>query len=181
MYRIRPHQSLQTAVNSSAQLVAAMTTSGILSTQEEVDQAFENRVTKTFEKLLEQAEKDNEVIAAEEAKEDAKPSSRPSGNRSGGAKKGGSKGGSGKKTFTVEEAGNVRIGFGAFGPDKEDPDSVGCTIAEVFNMSASEATDYGYEKPGKKWLEWAQENATSGYLRDAIETYVDGVKNGEAE
>ena len=160
-YRIRSHQSLQTAVNAASAITAALINAGVVGSEDEADETQARFQEKFFAALSAEAEKNNADIEKEDA-EGNRPSgsSRPSGGRKGGKGDSG-----GKKTFTVDEAGDVELRFGAF---------EGCTVKEVYGFSKKDAEDYGYDKPGKKWLEWAEENSTSGYLRDAIKAYVEG-------
>lgn len=160
MYQILTHQSLQTATNASAQVTAGLAQAGLFGDTDEAVSFFEGLRDSTFENLSAEAEKNNEALRKED---DSKPAKRSSGGSKGRKSGGGSKGGN--KTFTAEEAGEVELAFGKFR---------GATIAEVASLTAEEADeDYGYTTgPGRTWLEWAEENATSDYIKDAISAYL---------
>jgi hypothetical protein len=156
-YQILTHQSLQTATNASAQVTAGLAQAGLFGDTDEAVSFFEGLRDSTFENLSVEAEKNNEALRKDE---DSKPAKRSTGSK---GKSKGSKGGN--KTFTAEEAGEVELAFGKFR---------GATIAEVASLTAEEADeDYGYTTgPGRTWLEWAEENATSDYIKDAISAYL---------
>lgn len=158
-YQVLSHQVFSTASRHAVDLVVAELAAGSIA-KGKAFETYEKHLEAIYDKMNEKATADNEKLA--ESADDDSSSSRRSGGRSKGR---GRRGGAGKKKFTADEAGEVEIKFGAF---------TGCTIDEVYGFSKSDSEEYDYDKPGKKWLEWAQENANSDFFRDAVTAYLEG-------
>jgi hypothetical protein len=161
--------ALQTATNAATNIVVAGLTSGAFKVDgddfaESVFAEVEDLTTRIFEPLAAQVDEDNEMFK----KNDSGGGSRSGGSRSGGGKgKGRSGGGS------VETDGSMEMSWGAF---------KGETIADIYEMSADEASEYGYESgSGKKYVTWLSKNTDNEYAAKRAKAFLDAKKNGSDE
>ncbi len=159
---------MQTATKAAADRVASEVTAGLIKTAAKADERFTALRAEAFAVLDEKRVADNVVFAENEA-------NAPKRSSGGGARRssgGGSKGGS--DTFTEEQARAIVLKNGMF---------KGLTLGEVYDMPASEATDYtGREdEPGKDYVKWLATSGKNEFLARASKGILDAARAGSAE
>ena len=145
-YQILETNILQSAIKAAAQVTAALIQVGDDDAKSDPLGVMNTISDDLFAKLKEKADSDNKMLEADAAKSSPP---RSSGYRSGGGSFGGGGG-------NVESDGSMKLSWGKF---------KGLTIAEIYELDEDAAGEYGYQKPGRAWVEWLAKNkdAKLGY------------------
>ena len=143
----------QTAANTSATVVAALVTAGVIQDVETAKAEFDSIRTSTFADLIQVVAEDNKVFAAAEAAAPAKRSS--------------SKGGGDKGPVTVEMARATQLTFGKFAgaEDENGKKTPGVSLGELETMTKAQTAEYGYETGnGLAYMKYLSTNENNEFI-----------------
>lgn len=145
----------QTAVNAAAALTVAEVSAGIVKSHDTVVKRFGELRDEVFTDLKVKLDEDNEMFKAEEAADEAAGRGKSKRRSSGGGSR--SKGGS----DDADPGATVINGKGKF---------AGLTIADVFELTAEQAGEYGYTdkdgnaKTGAQYIDWMAGNEKNPFM-----------------
>lgn len=154
----------QTASNNAATLAAAEVAAGIIKSHDTLVKRFEELKALVLTDLKAAVEVDNAMFKAEEA---SAPARAP---RSGGRSSGSSGG-----PKPIDNPGSIAIKGGKFD---------GKTVAEVFEMPASVAEDFGYVdkegagRPGSQYIQWMTTNQKNPFMQKVATTFIESKRAG---
>jgi hypothetical protein len=144
-YRVLKTSLKQTAYNVAGTIVAGELSAGLIDSPVDVLARIDTVATDVFNALAEEADKDNEFLAAQQA---AAPAAKSYPKKSGGGA---------SKDFSLDDALSLDLRNGAF---------KGLTLGTVWEMSADECKEYGYTGgDGRKYFEYLCKNDKNTFVQ----------------